>query len=260
MNVRILGVMAALLLLTVVQSAHAVSEPPQSVDEQALAILKRSTEFIARAKSFSFTAQYEFDAVQETGEKIEFGATNKFIGRRPDRLRIETVRRDGEKREVLFDGQEIVLSRTEEKVYSKVRKRGDVGQALDFLDEEIGVPMPLRDFFAPDVMVVLTEDLVSARYGGESIIGDIPCDHLAFRTEAVDYQIWVSRGDQPLPQRIVITYKQEKAQPQFRAQFLSWDMSPKAPDSLFTFKPGEGAEQIPFVARQAAPGEKGGEK
>jgi hypothetical protein len=45
---------------------------------------------------------------------------------------------------------------------------------------------------------------------GSGVIGGTECDHFAFRTQDVDvdWQIWITQGDQPHPCRYVITSKQ----------------------------------------------------
>jgi hypothetical protein len=56
----------------------------------------------------------------------------------------------------------------------------------------------------------------------------VPCDHLAVRTAGgVDFQVWIAQGDEPLPRRIVITYKDENGQPQFWADFSNWNLAPE---------------------------------
>ena len=63
-------------------------------------------------------------------------------------------------------------------------------------------------------------------------------------------QLWIAQGDQPLPRRLVLTYKKAEGQPQFWAQFSDWNLSPEVPDSLFVFTPPEGAAKIAFAARK----------
>jgi hypothetical protein len=80
----------------------------------------------------------------------------------------------------------------------------------------------------------------------------------------VDFQVWVpSRGD-PLPRRVVITYKKEAGQPQFRADLSDWNLSPDAPDTLFTLSIPQDAKRIGFLSEmRPAPksaGRKGGKK
>ena len=66
-------------------------------------------------------------------------------------------------------------------------------------------------------------------------------------------QLWVAQGDQPLPCRLVITYRAAEGQPQFWAQFSDWNLSPDVSDAQFVFTPPEGAAKIAFAARKPVP-------
>lgn len=237
-----------LVLFMLAHVAGAADEQATSIDEQALTLLKRSADFIAGSRSISIAVEYGFDVVQASGQKIEFGGTRKIMARRPDRARIEFARRDGTEGELVLDGKQVILVNRNNNLYSMANRTGNVGAVLDFIADELGVVVPLRDFLGPDPAAVLTQGLVAARYGGEAIIAGVACDHLAFRTDAVDYQVWISRGEQPLPQRLVITYRDAEGQPQFWARFIKWDIDPELGDALFVYEPGDGAEEIPFIA------------
>jgi hypothetical protein len=77
----------------------------------------------------------------------------------------------------------------------------------------------------------------------------VPCDHLAVRTAGgVDFQIWIAQGSEPLPRRIVITYKNEHGQPQFWADLSNWNLAPDVSDAPFTFTGPNAAERIQFLA------------
>lgn len=72
---------------------------------------------------------------------------------------------------------------------------------------------------------------VFADYMEKTTITDVPCDHLAVWTAGgVDFQVWIAQGSEPLPRRIVITYKDEHGQPQFWADFSNWNLSPDLSD------------------------------
>jgi hypothetical protein len=243
-----------------VHGTGATEEQAPAIDEQALALLKRSADFIAGSRSISLAVEYGFDVMQTSGQKIEFGGTRKIMVRRPDRARIEFTRRDGTQGELVFDGKQVILVNKNENLYSIANRSGDVGMVMNFVADKLGVPIPLRDFLGPDPGTVLTEGLIAARYGGKTMIAGVACDHLAFRTDSVDYQIWISKGEQPLPQRLVITYRESDGQPQFWARFIKWDINPELGDSLFVYGPGEGAEEIPFIAPRAVSAAMGGEQ
>ena len=77
-----------------------------------------------------------------------------------------------------------------------------------------------------------------------STVSGVPCHQLAARGGGVDLQIWVEQGDRPLPRRVVITYKAEPGQPQFRADLTDWDLAPELKDDFFAFEAAEGAERF----------------
>jgi hypothetical protein len=76
-----------------------------------------------------------------------------------------------------------------------------------------------------------------------------PAHHLAARTDTVDFQFWVADGDQPVPLRVVITYKKAPGQPQFWGQFSDWSFAPAVNDATFTAQIPAGAQKIAFAAQ-----------
>jgi hypothetical protein len=67
----------------------------------------------------------------------------------------------------------------------------------------------------------------------------------------VDFQVWVADGEQPLPQRVVITYRKSPGQPQFRAQFSDWNLAPAIGESTFAAAVPAGAQKVAFAAQLA---------
>lgn len=223
---------------------------PKKSEEQAMAVLKQMAEFVAKAKSFSVTIEAGFDAVQESGQKIEFGETRKVVLRRPDRLRVDSTKRDGSSSGLVFDGKEITVFHTKENVYASAAKPGSVDQAVAFLVNDLDVRLPLAELLNSNLDKTLPQRVRSAAYVEQSFIGGVPCDHVAFRGDDVDAQLWVARDKQAVPRRIVITYKHTDGRPQFWAQFSEWNLSPQISDSLFAYKPSKDAVKIAFSPRQ----------
>ncbi len=220
--------------------------------DQALAILMRSSNFLNDQPSLRFDAVLGFDAVQPWGQKLEFGGSRGVTLRRPDRLRVEVQQRDGEEQTLLFDGQRLAVVIPAENAFALVEKPGTFDELLDYLIQELGTPAPLADFIQSDFYAEAVPLIRSGVLIGDSTIGGFSCEHLAFRGEKADLQLWIEKGERPLPFRIVITYKTEAGSPQFRALFLNWDLDPDLSEDLFTFTPSEGAERLPFAALAAA--------
>jgi hypothetical protein len=109
---------------------------------------------------------------------------------------------------------------------------------------------PLADLFSSKLAETLAKRVRAVYHVGQESIAGVPCDHLALRGDQADMQLWIAQGAQPLPRRLVITYKDAEGQPQFWAQFGDWNLSPEVPDSLFSFSLPEGAAKIAFAARK----------
>jgi hypothetical protein len=228
----------------------ALGLPPAAVSEEnrAAARLEAMTSFLAKAKSLGVAADCSYDVVQDSGQKIEFGERREMLFRRPDRARIDVTRRDGSRRGLLFDGTQLTVFDLDQKVYATVPRPGTADAALAYFTQDLNMRLPLRELFATDLSQELKDALGAARLVGEETVGGVATDHVEFRGDTADVQLWIAREGDPLPQRIVITYRLAEGQPQFEADFSGWNLKADTPESLFTFTPAAGAEQIPIVA------------
>jgi len=228
----------------------AVPAEPAQEKAQAMVIVDRMSGFLAGAKSFSVTMDTGFDAVQASGQKIEFGETRQVVLDRPGHLRVDATARDGKKSRVSFDGKDLALFYEQSNVYASDPKTGTVDDAVQYFTEDLGLRLPLAMMLSSKLKDLLEHKVREAAIVEDSFIGGVSCDHLALRGDEADMQVWIAKGDNPLPQRIVITYKREKGAPQFWAQFSHWNLSPEVPDALFTFNPPLGAKKILFSPKQ----------
>jgi hypothetical protein len=138
----------------------------------------------------------------------------------------------------------------DQKAFATIERSGTLDEIVDYVNADLGIPMPLSELFSPELPALLRDEMSSARYVGAELLGDMRCDHLAFRSNEVGVQMWIAQGGAPLPRRIVIDYESSLGEPQFRADFVKWELAGRAPDSLFTFEPPPGFERITFVPRK----------
>ena len=245
-----MALLAMGLTVMTVPVLAAEQDSTQSPSElQAMSILKKMSEFLAAAERFSVTIRDGYDVVQESGQKIEFGEVRNVIVSRPDRLRIEVERSDGQKGLVIFDGKDITIYTANDNIYATTSRQGTLDHAIKYALDDLKIRMPLARMLLSTLPSELDNLGVSADYVETTTITDVPCDHIAVRTGGgVDFQVWVAQGGEPLPRRSVITYKDENGQPQFRADLSNWNLAPDVSDSLFAFTPPNGAERIQFLA------------
>lgn len=225
-------------------------------------------ELLSRTQRFSVNVRSAYDAVQPSGQKIEFSESRTLAVRRPDRMRIEAEHSDGDKHLVLFDGKAITVYSTPRNVYASISRPGNLDEAIAYFMRDLHMRLPLAMLLVSRLPAELERRVQSLDYVEKTNILGIPAHHLAGQTTTVDFQIWVADGGQPLPQRVVLTYKDAAGEPQFRAQFSDWNLAPEISDTLFAFTPPAGAEKIAFIPQlrvvavplKAAPDQSGEQK
>ena len=216
-------------------------------EKTAAARIEAMANLLAKAQRLGVAVDCTYDVVQDSGQKIEFGERRELTLRRPDRVRVDVTRRDGSRRGLRFDGTQLTAFDLDEKVYATVPKPGTVDAALAYYTQDLKMRLPLRELFATDFPKKLNEVLGGARLVGKETVGGVATDHVAFRGDTADVQLWIALDGDPLLQRIVITYRLAEGQPQFAADFHGWTFNPDVPDSAFTFVPAAGAEKIPIL-------------
>jgi hypothetical protein len=227
--------------------------PPAAVvtesQAKANAILMRMADFLSGAQRFSVSVNGGYDAVQKSGQKIEFGETRKVILSRPDRLRVEGERSDGAKILTVFTGKEIMLTDAASNVYATALQPGGLDETIIYFVKDLGMRLPLAMLLISQLPAELKDRVRSVEYVEKTNIQGAVSHHLAARGDTVDFQVWVADGDKPFPQRVVITYKKAKGQPQFWADLSDWSLAPAITDSTFLAKPPDGAQKVAFAAQ-----------
>ena len=258
----------AVVALMIAAPAHAqkVAEKPAAAapsaapatesSQQARAILTRMAEFLGKTQRFSVNVRGAYDAVQESGQKIEFGEARKVTLSRPEnRLRVEGEHSDGTRLLTVFNGKEITLIDGRNNVYATAPQSGSLDDSIIYFVKDLGMRLPLAAMLLSRLPAELNERVRSIDYVEKTSIYGASAHHLAVRGDAVDFQIWVADGDKPLPQRVVLTYRDAPGQPQFWALLSDWNLAPTVSDATFTATVPKGANKVAFVgqlARQAA--------
>ena len=134
-------------------------------------------------------------------------------------------------------------------MFAQVAKPGSIDDAIAYFVNDLGMKLPFSTLLQTTASQELDRRTKTLDYVEKTSIFGEPAHHLAGRSQDIDYQVWVADGDRPLPQRLVLTYRNEKGQPQFRAQFSNWNLAPEASDALFAFVPAPGVRQIAFLAQ-----------
>ena len=239
------------LLPTVVCISIAQGQAQQPIDPNADALLKKMSAALAGAKDFSFEAHSIADQVMPNGQKVQYARTQTVAVRRPDKIHA-SVKGDTDDLEFVYDGKQVALLDPKANTYVAIEAKASIDETMDLLASEYSMVIPLADLIFADPYKALMERARSGIDVGSGYVFDARCRHLAFRCEAVDWQIWIDESDS-LPRKLVITYKDQPAHPQFIAFFSKWNLSAKTPDSQFTFTPPAGATKTDLGAPATQP-------
>jgi hypothetical protein len=225
-------------------AAETVVKPPP---QDAEAVLKNMADFISRTKSFSVTLRDGYDVVQASGQKIGFGEIRQITVERPQNLRVDLTQSDGDKAQLIYNGREIAFSSSSDNIYAITPKPGTLDDAVKYLVKDLKIRLPLAMMLISTFSAELEQRVTAAEYVEFDTITTPPSHHVAVRTDAVDFQVWVAAEGNPLPEQVIITYKHEEGQPQFWAEFKNWNLAPSISPALFVFTPPQGAEKLPFL-------------
>ena len=234
---------AALAMASVAAQAQSAGIAPE-----ATRILKASTDFLASQQRFTADTRNTLEIVLKSGQKIEFNSTGHQFVQRPNKLRSE---RSGDLVEQLFvyDGKSLTLYQPQDKVYAQVAAPGTLEEMLDFARTKYDVVAPFGDMLFRNAYEILMDGVTEGIVVGKAVIEGVVCDHLAFRAQDIDWQIWIQQGAQPLPRRIVITTLDVPNAPQFAVTVTRWNLEPAFDAQTFTFTPQSGMKQIELLPR-----------
>jgi hypothetical protein len=247
---RLWSALVATLAILPAALSEAAEPSPSPSPPDGMPSLEKMAQFLGKTQKFSVTIREGYDVVQDSGQKIEFGAIRKVLVSRPDHLRIDVEKRDGEKNLVIFDGKAISIYNAKDKIYATAPKEGTLDDAIKYAVVDLGLKLPLAMMLVSTLPDEIQARVVEAEYVETTTMGGVPCDHIAARTsQGVYFQVWIAQGDEALPHRIVITYADQKGQPQFWADFSAWNLSPEVSASSFQFTPPDGAEKVQFLSQ-----------
>jgi hypothetical protein len=220
--------------------------PVVRIEAHANRLLREMGDYLKAAGAFTFKAESSYDAMDRRGQKIRYGGITDVSLRRPDRLRA-TLNSDERQRQSFFDGKTFTVYNVAANMYAITDVPPDIDRALDTVFETYGFSVPLADLVYADPYSVLIENAIEGRWVGVHSIAGVPCNHLAFIQESIDWQIWIEKGPRPVPRQVLITYKDEPGWPQYLARLKSWDFEPQFGDAYFQFTPPAGSYEIEFL-------------
>lgn len=206
------------------------------VEPETMAALDRMGATLRSLQRFTVQSEATAEQVFPNGEKIHVPARTKYSINMPNQMNVDFVSDSGQ-RVLRYDGKVMTFSDTKSRKYVRFPVSGSVVDVFNRLEDDFGIELPLREMFLWGSEASDVEPPYSARYIGDTMIGGDPVSHYAIRQTGLDWQIWLDKGDKPLPRKLVITSNDEPSLPQFIARF-TWNTAPDfAADTFSTAAP-----------------------
>lgn len=216
--------------------------PASATEDEAKAILKSMSDYLESQQTFALTFDSAVEVITPELEKIQFTSSGELTMERPSS--IHATRTGGYSDvEMVSDGKTFTLFGKNIDGYTQIDNPGTIDQLIDTLHGR-GMAVPGGDLLGSDVYDTLIDGVLEAKVIGEGVVEGVECDHLAFRNQETDWQIWIAKGDQPVPRKYVITTKSVGAAPQYTLVLRSWNAGVETSAAMFTFDPPQGARVI----------------
>lgn len=209
-------------------------------------LLDEVCSFLKEQKSFTVEIDINYDNVLTTGEKVQYSAYQQVWLNKPAQFRSDYL---GDERHTQFyyDGKSFSLYNPDLNFYSTKEAPPTMDEVVDNIDEKYGITIPLSNLFVSDPCAAVESDLQKSLFIGNDLVNREETYHILFIGEERDFQIWVSKGEEPTLKKLLITYKNLPGSPQYTAVFSNWNFNPSIPTDTFTFTPPEDAVPIEFL-------------
>ena len=213
------------------------------IEDEAVQAVKDMSNYLTSLNTIGITSEASLDVVTNDGQRIQLDGTTTYKVRKPGFV-IDYVS-DQKSRRFIYDGKNFTVYSPLLGFYAQAPAPGTNREVLDTVYNKFGIALPLEDLFrwGDGTNADRIQSLKSAYEVGSATIDGVPTDHFAFREAEVDWEVWIQKGDQPLPRKFVIVDRSDPARPTFTAR-LNWQINPAFTDADFTFVPDANAKRI----------------
>ena len=210
--------------------------------DDAAQILKSMSDYLTNQKSISATYNTDIEVITPELQKIQFDSSGSLEMNRPDQ--IHATRTGGYADvELFFDGKALTVYGKDKNIYAEVDAPGSIQDLVKALRGR-SVAIPGADLLLPNVYDAMMARVIDAKHVGLGVIDGVECEHLAFRNQDIDWQLWVQTGANPIPRKLVITSKAVGGAPQYTLTIKDWKTDAPADAATFAFKAPAGAKKV----------------
>lgn len=264
MTARYARLAAGLLLCGIVgampaatPAAETAKRAKPAIGAEARAALAQMSKTLS-AKEFSFRVHTIRVYQDSNGRLLHIFHTIDVVVRRPDRLAIHVNGDDGST-EFRYSGKDVGILGVEKNRYVLIPAPDNIQAMMEKVMGRLHVDFPLADFLTDSPDKAFLTGVTSGREINTVTIESMPYRHLFFvQKGGIELELWLSKNEQSLPRRLIVTYRSLAGEPNFVAEFADWNFAVHPADAEFVFRPPAGAQQVQLRSASGARKEGGG--
>lgn len=241
-------VCTAVFLTTGMLHAKSSTEAPaSSVDANALQALQQMSSFLSKSKAFIYHTRTISEVPAKNGQMLTLVSKAVVTMARPNKLHIHATG-EAPHFDFYYDGAVAVAYGPANQVYSTIKAPPTLDAMLPALEQQTGIRFATAGLLYSNPYAMFSKGLTSGMIVGASVINGVACQHLAFKSKGVNWEIWIATGARPFPLRIAFTYTGQPNRPHTLVEFTEWDMYPWIGGRQFGFHAPAGSKEVPFSA------------
>ena len=215
-----------------------------ALEQRALNLLKEMSDTLTQAKAISFNARSIVPVKEGSGMWVSLYGSSLVIKKGREKLFVQT-RGDFSPFDFYFDGTTITTYSAKNNLYAQKNEPGTVNSVIENAYQEEGRFFPYADLLVADPYRVLTKNLIAVAYVGQSTIAGVLTEHLVFKNEGVQWQIWIGAKDH-LPRLVEARYFNDSGEPSYTVEFSDWKINQLIKADQFIFVNKSKAVKVEF--------------
>ena len=214
------------------------------IEPRVKTTLQKMVDFLDSTDSLSFKAISSTEDVSSTLQKLQFDTSLEGAIQKPNKVYLK--KSGNEQMTLWYDGQTMTILDRKTNHFAKAAVTGDLHTLVAKLDE-LGIEAPFAGLLDKGILKHVEDHVFKGDYYGPTEIDGTSTIHLAFRQDAVDWQLWTDAATGG-PKKVVITSKMLAGAPEH--MLLIKETSTAAIDSqsnLFQAQLPAGATEVPIL-------------
>jgi hypothetical protein len=240
------GISTAMLLIAPLGHAEGTAEP--AVEPKAKEVLQKMASYFETAEAISFKANASTEDVSSTLQKLQYDTSIEGVIQRPNKVYFK--KSGHEQASLWYDGQTATILDQKTKRYAKFSVGGDLSDLIAKLDK-LGIETPFAGLFDKNILKQIDDHVFKGDDYGVVPFDGIETNHLAFRQDAVDWQLWTDLAT-GAPKKVIITSKMLATAPQHMLVFKEVTRNPPSiTPAMFQVQLPSDATEVPIQGEEA---------